>query len=415
VIEAGLAAKSIIATLAMMALQGTILAVIGIVLVRITKLRPAFAAAVWLVVLAKFALPWGPAMPWSLSDLFAALTGSHGGGGVVIVNAKAAVHTHSPALGAALGWLVLAFVWSLGTAIVLARGIARHRGALHVARSATDAPAFARELVAELAMRLRVKQPRLVVGDDATGPYVVGLLRPIIVVPPAIATRARNGLADATLLRAALLHELAHVKRRDALGRLVQLAAVALFWWLPVTRIVSRRLELARERACDAWALESGDVSRPAYARLLLQMAQLRSTGAALAAPHGLDARVTSVLGPVERPRLSRVHKLALLAWVVLALGGARRASAHAPREVCVYTPQIAEALREAYPEADADHDGVVSHTEACEFQAVQRKHPAAASPILAEPLCCNCGESEGLSSPLTTDASCRSEEGVSR
>jgi beta-lactamase regulating signal transducer with metallopeptidase domain len=408
VIEAGFAAKSIIATLAMMALQGTILAVIGIVLVRITKLRPAFAAAVWLVVLAKFALPWGPAMPWSLSDLFAALTGSHGGGGVVIVNAKAATHAHAPPLGAALGWLVLAFVWSLGTAIVLARGIVRHRGAQHAARSASDAPAFAGELLAELAMRVRVKQPRLVVGDDATGPYVVGLLRPIIVVPPAI-------LADATLLRAALLHELAHVKRRDALGRLVQLTAVALFWWLPVTRIVSRRLELARERACDAWALESGDVSRPAYARLLLQMAQLRSTGAALAAPHGLDARVTSVLGPVERPRLSRVHKLALLAWVVLALGGARRASAHEKREVCVYTPQIAEALREAYPEADVDHDGIVSHTEACEFQAVQRKHPAAASPILAEPLCCNCGESEGVSSPLTTDASCRSEEGVSR
>jgi beta-lactamase regulating signal transducer with metallopeptidase domain len=406
VIEAGVIAKGVVATLAMMALQGTILAIIALVFVRAAKLRPAFAAAIWLVVLAKFALPWGPAMPWSLSDLVASLSGHGGGGGVIVVAAKTHTAVAAPALSAALGWLLLAFAWSLGTAIVIARGIARHRAALHLARRAPDVPDVALALVAELAMRLRVRRPRLVVGDTATGPYVVGLLRPIIVVPPAL-------LGDATLLRAALLHELAHVMRRDALGRVIQLAAVALFWWLPVARLVSKRLELARERACDAWALESGDVSRPAYARLLLQMAQLRSTATALAAPHGLDARVTSVLGPVVRPRLSHVHKLALLGWAVLALGGARGASAHARREVCVYTPQLAEALREAYPEADADHDGVVSHDEACEFQAVQRKHPTseAAAPILAEPLCCNCGESEGLSSPFT----CRSDEGVSR
>ena len=406
-VDAGLAAKGVVTTLGMMALQGTIVAIIAMLLVRAGRLRPAWQAAVWLVVMAKFALPWGPAMPWSLSDLFALFTSESGGGSIVIVATKSAAPTVTASSGPAIAWLLLASAWALGTAFVLARATFRYRATLHAARTAPDAPA--RELIVELAARFGVKTPRLVVGDSAVGPYVIGAFRPIIVVPPAL-------LDDVTLLRAALLHELAHVKRRDAIGRVVQLVAVALFWWLPVVRIASRRLELARERACDAWALESGEVSRPAYARLLLQMAQLRTAAApALAAPHALDARVTSVLGPIVRPRLSGWHKLAIAAWAVLALGGARSANAQTKREVCIYTPEIAEAIRQAYPQADADRDGVLSHDEACLFQAELKNQPQATSTpiVLAEPLCCNCTESEGLSSPLTSPVDSCLAEGV--
>lgn len=412
-IEAELVAKTVLAAIGMMAVQGTIVALLAIFLVRAGKLRPSWQAAVWIVVLAKFALPWGPAMPWSLSDLFALFTSEGGGGGLVVVAMKRAEPTPGAAIAPALGWLVLASIWSVGVVFVLARGIARYRATVRTARAAASAPAHAHALLSELAARVRVTTPRLAVGDAAIGPYVVGAFRPIIVVPPSL-------LDDHALLRAALLHELAHVRRRDALGRVIQLVALALFWWLPVVRIVSRRLELARERACDAWALESGDVSRPAYARLLLQMAQLRTAAApSLAAPHALDARVTAVLGPIVRPRLGRLHKLALLAWAVLVLGGARSAHAQPAREVCIYTPEIAEALRQAYPEADADRDGAVSHDEACEFQEEMRKHPVPeitnVTPMLAEPLCCNCDESEGLSSPLASPADASCEEGVSR
>ncbi len=411
-IAAGAAAKAVLATLGMLAVHGTLLALLAIVVVRAQRLRPAWQAAVWLVVLAKFALPVGPALPYSLSDLFALLTGARGGHAIVVGHTHGMTHV-APSLAPAVGWLVLAIAWAIGTLVVLGRGIARYRAAAHAAREAPRAPATAHELVGELAARLHVTRPRLVVGDAAVGPYVVGLVRPIVVVPPAL-------LADANLLRAALLHELAHVKRRDAIGRMIQLAAVALFWWLPVVRIASKRLELARERACDAWALEAGDVSRPAYARLLLQMAQLRVAAApALAAPHALDARVTAVLGPIVRPRLGLLHRFALLAWAALALGGARTAAAHGKAQVCIYTPQLAEALYEAYPEADLNQDGVLSRDEACEFQAEMKKRDpeetlTAGGQPLAEPLCCNCGESEGTFSPPMA-ATCSAEEGVSR
>ena len=72
-------AKSIVELLAAMGAQGTVLAVLALVITRAGRLRPGWQAAVWLVVLVKFVLPWGPAMPWSLADLFAALRHHHDG------------------------------------------------------------------------------------------------------------------------------------------------------------------------------------------------------------------------------------------------------------------------------------------------------------------------------------------------
>ncbi|HEY6179024.1 MAG TPA: hypothetical protein VIX73_31440, partial [Kofleriaceae bacterium] len=66
-------AKALVETLVMMGAQGTLVALIALAIVRGGRLRPAWQAAIWLVVLAKFALPWGPAMRWSLADLLAGL------------------------------------------------------------------------------------------------------------------------------------------------------------------------------------------------------------------------------------------------------------------------------------------------------------------------------------------------------
>ena len=395
ILAAGAAAKGILATLAMMAAQGTLLALLALVLVRAGRMRPSWQAAVWLVVLAKFVLPWGPALPWSLSDLVAYLR--HDDGGATLAGARgAAAAATGGALGPAVGWLVLAAAWATGAALVIARAVRRHRGAAREACRGAAAPDAAVLLVGELAAYMRVKPPRLVVGDPAMGPHVVAR---IIVVPPAL-------LADRQLLRAALLHELAHLRRRDAIGRALQIAATAMFFWWPIVRIVGRRLDAAREAACDAWALEASEVSRPAYARLLVQMAALRAAAApGLASPNALEARVAAVLAAPARARLGLAHTLGLVVWIALALGGARTATARGQRNVCRYTPQIAEALYQAYPQADLDGDGALSRDEACEFQLELRQTAAPADQVslLDEPLCCNCDPGDGQIPPATT------------
>lgn len=399
------AARSLVETLVAMGAQGTLVALLALVVVRGGRLRPGWQAAVWLVVLAKFVLPWGPALPWSLADLLAALRHHPGAGPLVSapVDAAAAV-PHVSAV-----WPVLAAVWLTGASIVLSRAVVAARQVAHAAGRAQPAPAHAQALLASFARR----PPRLVIGDPAIGPHVVGVLRPIIVIPPAL-------LGQPALLCPALLHELAHVRRRDALARWIQLVAGAVFFFWPVVRLASRRLDLAREAACDAWALEISETPRPAYARLLVRMAELQAAAApSLGAPHGLDARVAAVLGPPVQGRLGPAHWLALAAWGAVALGGARTATARADHPVCRYTPALAAALRLAHPEADLDGDGVLSRDEACEFQAELRRRagPEAAElvsgpprlpsvaldeSLLTEPLCCNCDRGAGDSAPGT-------------
>jgi len=51
------AAKSLVELFALIAAQGSVLALLGFVIVRGGRLRPGWQAAVWLVVLAKFVIP----------------------------------------------------------------------------------------------------------------------------------------------------------------------------------------------------------------------------------------------------------------------------------------------------------------------------------------------------------------------
>jgi beta-lactamase regulating signal transducer with metallopeptidase domain len=380
VLHAGAIAKGVLATLAMTGLQGTVLALLALVLVR--GRRPAWHAAVWLVVLAKFALPWGPAMPWSLADLLAAFRPHEGALPQISGPPALAPLPPPPSVWPAIVWLVLASLWAAGTAFFLGRAILRHLRAARMARAAAPAPAHVQALVPGA--------PRIVIGNAATGPHVVGILRPTIVVPPSL-------VAEPELLRAALLHEVAHVRRRDAAARLLQVWAGAVFFFWPVVRFAGRRLDLAREAACDAWALEASALPRPAYARLLLEMARLRSPAPALAMPHALDARVAAVLGPPIRARLGWPLRAVLALWIAIGLGGARSAAAHGHAQVCHYTPELAEELYRAFPEADVDGDGLLSRDEACGLQAELRSHPEDTQPapqlasLLEQPLCCNC------------------------
>ncbi|MCX5746464.1 MAG: M56 family metallopeptidase [Proteobacteria bacterium] len=419
VLEAGASAKAAIHALAMVGLQGTILAVVALAITRAGRLRPAWQAAVWLVVLAKFALPWGPALPFSLSDLLAALRGD-------AVAAPFAPSADVPFVAAtssiapALGWLALAGLWILGSSYFAARAIAASLRARRQALAAPPASADVVALVGELAARIRVTAPRVVIGDGAVGPHVIGVRRPIIVIPASLV-----GDLVGDLLRATLLHELAHVRRRDAIARVVQLVATAVFFFWPVVRLANRRLDLAREAACDAWALEAGDLPRPAYARLLVQMARLArgsepSLALAASRPSALQARVDAVLAARARRGFGPIHALGLLAWIALSLGGARSAAARG-EPVCQYSSHMAEVLRALHPEADLDGDGVLSRGEACEFQAELRRRVTEPSTgelvsrlaveeqdLLAEPLCCNCESFQGQPSPLTVDPSCQ-------
>src|SRR5262249_42722043 len=74
-----------------------------------------------------------------------------------------------------------------------------------------------------------------------------------------------------------LLHELAHLRRRDHWVRWVEFAATALYWWHPVTWWARRELREAEEQCCDAWVVWALPKTNRAYATALLEAVEFLS------------------------------------------------------------------------------------------------------------------------------------------
>lgn len=158
----------------------------------------------------------------------------------------------------------------------------------------------------------------LVEGGEAAMPMTWGWRRPVVLLP------AGSRSWPASRRRAVLLHELAHVARRDYLTQLVAELARALHWWNPLVWVAARKLRLESEHACDDQVLTAG--ARPSdYAGDLLDIARslraLRATapaGLAMARPSELTGRLLAVLDP-RRNRRSLSRRLALPAWLAAA------------------------------------------------------------------------------------------------
>ncbi len=74
--------------------------------------------------------------------------------------------------------------------------------------------------------------------------------RPRLLVPSALWTKM-----EADERTSLLLHELAHLKRRDHWVRWLELVVVGLYWWHPVVWCARRALHEAEEQCCDAWVV----------------------------------------------------------------------------------------------------------------------------------------------------------------
>ena len=223
--------------------------------------------------------------------------------------------------------LLLIVLWLAGTCLVLGWLALGHLGLAWIARrsEAVEDPAW-RTLLRRLAHEAGVAQaPRLCWSAAVGAPLACGLLRPSILLPVEAASWG------AERRRVVLLHELAHIARRDPLTQSIAWLACAIYWFLPAAWLAFTRLRAESERACDDRVLSSG-VAAPDYASHLLGVARraraLRLAGAvsvAMARRSTLEGRLLALLDDgVRRGALgvrARGAGIAALAVVLIALG----------------------------------------------------------------------------------------------
>lgn len=177
------------------------------------------------------------------------------------------------------------------------------------------------EMANRLAARMGLRGNfRLLESVPAVVPFVIGWLRPVVIVP----TSLSSGWSPAEL-ESLLAHELAHIRRQDWLVNLLQSVVETVFFYHPVVWWLSRVIRTERENCCDDLALETCG-NRVALARALVRMEAIRSggTGLALSASDGsLLARIRRVAAvPDATPTTWWPAGFVVLASLALMAGG---------------------------------------------------------------------------------------------
>src|SRR5262245_17127305 len=213
-------------------------------------------------------------------------------------------------------------IWAAGAMLVLARLLL---GTLRMRRITRDAERLIDYRWSMLTNRLRGQldirdHVAIYVSAEVATPMTWGVLIPVIVLPPESFTWS------AEWRRVVLLHELAHIKRRDCLTQMLAHLACAFYWFNPLVWFAARRLRVERELACDDCVLEVGAWASD-YANYLFAIAQtfeavepVTPVSVGMACSH-LENRVRAILDPqLNRRHPSRRRKATLAVAMVCAL-----------------------------------------------------------------------------------------------
>jgi beta-lactamase regulating signal transducer with metallopeptidase domain len=161
-------------------------------------------------------------------------------------------------------------VWAAMIAFQLSRLAFAFRNTMSLKRSAIRPTAELQRKWHERLETCRVKRPvTLGLSTKIASPAASGYSRPLILLPVSVANKLTTDELDQILL-----HELAHIRRCDDWAITVQRFMEALLVLHPLVRLVTKKIELEREIACDDWVVSTQPAQ--AYASCLTKLAELR-------------------------------------------------------------------------------------------------------------------------------------------
>jgi beta-lactamase regulating signal transducer with metallopeptidase domain len=145
----------------------------------------------------------------------------------------------------------MATVWFVFSLVLLARLFAGYCVLRNLKLTATPVSPDWQLHVSRLCVTHGIRrQPQLLVSSHASGPMSLGFLRPAIVIPLTLLERLSH-----SELEQIVLHELAHLHRRDDWSNLAQKLIEAVLPIQPAVYWLGYQMSLAREMACDDWVI----------------------------------------------------------------------------------------------------------------------------------------------------------------
>ena len=168
-----------------------------------------------------------------------------------------------------------------------------------VKREAVNVSPRLQRIAQQVAHQVGLKRlPVIASSFISSGPLVTGLARPVVLLPAWFETDY-----DDTQQRAALAHELTHVRRGDLWALQAAEFFIACMWFNPLAYYAHRAFRTDQEAACDADVLKAGTASPHAYGATLIKAVKSASqerlpAAAGLPLTHALKERLSRMTHP---------------------------------------------------------------------------------------------------------------------
>lgn len=311
-----------------MTLEGAVIIAV-IILVRsltIHRLPKKAFLLLWAVALIRLLVPVRITSPASIYSVTPGITFVRRSGVLQAEAAQAAsVSSGSGAMSLSLWtvvWLAVGLLLALGILICHIKNRQIYRTSLPV-----ESPPVKRWMESH-----RLRRPVFVRCSDQTeAPLTYGVLWPVILLP------ANMDWTDETLLGFVLAHEMAHIRRFDALTKWFLAAALCLHWFNPLVWVMYILAGRDMELTCDESVLRLyGRKSRADYALALVNMEEQRTSYAPLASSFcrsALKERITAIMKSPGKSVISLAAAGALIGIVIIVFATSAPAENTSARE----------------------------------------------------------------------------------
>ena len=159
-------------------------------------------------------------------------------------------------------------------------------------------------------------------SDLISSPLTYGILHPVILLPKKL---DRN---DPVALKYVLTHEYVHIRRFDAITKILFAAVLCIHWFNPLVWGMYVLANRDTELSCDAWVIRmTGVKNRSSYALMLIKMEERRNGMSALWNHFGKNAiseRIEAIMKFKKTSIWACILALALIAGATTAFAAAR-------------------------------------------------------------------------------------------
>lgn len=286
-----------------------------------------------------------------------------------------------------LPWLVA--LWGCGVAVLSLRALLHWRGLNRLIREGMPLPSWNQRLQ-QLCAQFGLGKVGLLYSTKLETPTLVGWIRPVILLPAAVALRF-----PASQIELILAHELGHLRRWDHLVNLLQVVVETILFYHPVVHWISRDLRDQREICCDELVLRMSRANPRDYVATLADLEQLRLDGAAalaLQATGGVLLERVQHIAKVPATKLDlrapvRLLPLFVVGAAVIVLGYAQRTAWDNANMLALLAPQPLRELLLRDPASIRTAPIAVSDMVADRRALRLPRLPLLAEPVVSEPV----------------------------